>query len=120
MFNVKSGILGFPGPVVSYRAFIQSGPRLTRGISNQEFVNAMEELKVHYGRTMNVRVARASKPTHIFIKMVPSQFEEWPSEDLCTRSDYESSYNRSCQKSISPSIRRLLLSQNLITQENVK
>ena len=91
MYNVKSGILGFPSPVVSYQAFIQSGPRLTRGISNQEFVNAMEELKVHYGRTMNVRVARASKPTHIFIKKVPSQFEEWPSQDLCTRSDYESS-----------------------------
>ena len=68
MYNVKSGILGFPDPVVSYRAFIQSGPRLTRGISNQEFVNATEELKVHYGRTINVRVARASKPTHIFIK----------------------------------------------------
>ena len=71
MFNVKYGILGFPGPVLSYRAFIQSGPRLTRGISNQEFVNATEELKVHYGRTMNVRVGRASKPTHIFIKRCP-------------------------------------------------
>ena len=57
MFNVKYGILGF------------CGPRLTRGISNQEFVNATEELKVHYGRTM--RVGRASKPTHIFIKRCP-------------------------------------------------
>ena len=119
MVNVKSGILGFPGPVVSYRAFIQSGPRLTRGISNEEFVKATEELRVHYGQTMNVRVARASKPTHIFIKKAPSQFEEWPSQDLCTRSDYESSYNRSCHKAISPSVRRLLLSQNLITQEHV-
>ena len=120
MFNVKSGILAFLGPMVSYRAFIQSGPRLTRGISNQEFVNATQELKVHYGQTMNVRVARDSKPTHIFIKRVPSQLEEWPSQDLCTRSDYKSSYNHSCHKSISPSIRRLLLSQNLKCHCNEK
>ena len=60
-------------------------------------------------------------PTHIKKKKVPSQFKEWPSQDLCTRSDYESSYNRSCHKSVSHNIRRLLLSlsKNLIMQETL-
>ncbi len=119
MANVKSGILVFPGPVVTYRAFVQSGPRLTRGISNQEFINATEQLKIEYGHTMNVRVARSSKSTHIFVKKTPSQFAEWPSGVLCTRSDFENNYNRPCHKAISASIRRLLLNQNLLTEEQL-
>ncbi|XP_028408491.1 uncharacterized protein LOC114540209 [Dendronephthya gigantea] len=117
--NIKSGILIFPGPVVTYRAFVQSGPRLTRGISNEEFVNATEQLKEDYGHTINVRVARSSKTASLFVKKAPNQFEEWPSEILCKREEYENSYHRPCHKAISPSIRRLLRQQNILTEEQL-
>ena len=86
---MKLGILVFPGPVVTYRAFIQSGPRLTRGISNQEFISVTEQLKIEYGHTINVRIARSLKPMHIVVKRKPSQFAEWPGDVSCTSSDFE-------------------------------
>ena len=80
-------------------------------------MNAMEQLKIDYGRTINVRVARSSKPMHIFVKKIPGQFAEWRSDILCTRLDFEKNYHRPCHKAISASIRRLLRNQNLLTEE---
>jgi hypothetical protein len=105
--------------MVTYRAFIHSGSRLTRGISNQEFVNATEELKPFYGQTLNLRVARASKRTHVFVKKAPNQILEWPGDILCTKSQFDENYQRPCHKSISTSIRQLLVNQNLLAQEHL-
>lgn len=117
MMNVKSGILTFPGPLVTFRSFTQSGPRLARGISQHEFTNAVEQLKANYGQIITLRVARSSKPTLVFVKKAPNQFIEWPSDVLCSKYGFEENYRKPCHRSISQSIRQLISNQQLVSQE---
>ena len=119
MYNVKSGILGFPGPVVSLWSFYSKRSPFDKRHLKPGVCKCDGGAKSSLWPNYKCESSQSFKTYPHFLKKGVQQFEEWPSQDLCTRSDYESSYNRSCHKSILPSIRRLLLSQYLIMQENV-
>ena len=115
--DMKSAILLFPGPVVTFRAFRQCAPHFVRGSTKNEFHDALEQLKPDFGSVLSARVARSTQPTKVFVKRQLNMFATWPSVNLCQLNDYNSKYNLPLHKSITNNIKDLLLRQNQITLE---
>ena len=115
--DVKTAILLFPGPVVTYRAFRQCAPCFVRGSTKHEYVEAIEELKPQLGSLINIRVARSSQATKIFVKQHPDAFTSWPFAHLCGANDYACKFALPMHKSISRNVKDVLLRQHAITQE---
>ena len=115
--DVKTAILLFPGPVVTYRAFRQCAPRFVRASTIQEYQDAVQQLKPLLGTLLSLRVARSSKPTNVFVKGNRNAFPTWPCVHLCQANDYAVKFNLPVHRSISKNIKDFLLHQQAITQE---
>jgi hypothetical protein len=115
--NVKTAILLFPGPVVTYRAFCQCAPRFVRGSTTKEYSDAIEELEPQLGSVIAVRVARTTQPTKSFMKRNPNVFPTWPYAHLCQVNDYATKFGLPMHKSISRNIKDILHRQRAISQE---
>lgn len=120
MYNVKSAILSFPGPVLTYRSFKQSAsPATLRTVTSTEFDAAVQQLCEVYGRTVVARVARSPKPTTVFVKNNPTSFNPWPVDALVSFDIYQQKYERPCHTAVSQHIKRLLANQNLLADNQL-
>ena len=107
--------------MVTCRAFKQSAsPSSFRSATQAEYHAAIQELCQTYGRTVVARVTRAPKPTTVFIKKQPNSFNPWPVDSLITQDVYNEKYQRPCHKAISGHIRRLLVNQHVLTEDQVE
>lgn len=104
----KPACLLSAGPVLSYRAFKQSGPRALRGIA----INALKQSC--HGKVLSVQVRFTSNPVTVFVKEDPESIE-WPS-DFCSQSDYQSRYHQKVNKSITTAIKQALIDANFVRQ----
>ena len=112
---IKTACLLSAGPVLSYRAFKQSGPRALRGIASTEFNDAINALEQSgHGKVRSVQVRFASNPVTVFVKEDPESIE-WPS-DFCSQSDYQSRYHQKVNKSITTAIKQALIDANFVPQ----
>ena len=90
---IKTACLLFAGPLLTYRAFKQSGPRGVRGIVNSEFSDAINDLQESgLGKVRSVRVRFSSNPVTVFVKEDPDKVP-WPT-DYCNQTEYRSRYNQ--------------------------
>ena len=87
MVDIKTAILLFPDPVVTYRAFRQCAPHFVHGSTKQEYDDAVEQLKPHLGSIITVRVARCPQATKAFVKRQPNVFPTWSYAHLCQAND---------------------------------
>ena len=116
LLAIKTACLVFGGPLVTFRAFKQSGPRALRGIANSEFMNAINSLEESgLGKVRVVQVRYVSTPVTVFIKEEPDKVN-WPS-DLCTQTDYQAMYNLTANKCVTPAIKRALIDAEFIPQD---
>ena len=116
LLAIKTACLVFGGPLVTFRAFKQSGPRALRGIANSEFTNAINSLEESgLGKVRIVQVRYVSTPVTVFIKEEPDKVN-WPS-DLCTQTDYQARYNLTANKCVTPAIKRALIDAEFIPQD---
>ena len=116
LLAIKTACLVFGGPLVTFRAFKQSGPRALRGIANSEFMNAINSLEESgLGKVRIVQVRYVSTPVTVFIKEEPVKVN-WPS-DLCTQTDYQARYNLTANKCVTPAIKRALIDAEFIPQD---
>ena len=119
-FNVKSAILSFPGPVLTYRSFKQpTSPSALRTVTLTEFDSALQELCQSYDKTVVARVARAPKPTTVFVKNNPASFDPWPADALISFELYERKYEHPCHNAISQHLKRLLANQGLLNSNEM-
>ena len=113
--DLKIALIMFGGPVITYRAFRQSGQRRLRGIAVTDFNNAIEALEQSaLGRVRQVNVRRAKGPVTVFVKNYPGNVP-WPN-DLCTETDYRARYHLQASKSISAAVRRALIEAEFVPQ----
>ena len=116
LLAIKTACLVFGGPLVTFRAFKQSGPRALHGIANSEFMNAINSLEESgLGKVRIVQVRYVSTPVTVFIKEEPDKVN-WPS-DLCTQTDYQARYNLTANKCVTPAIKRALIDAEFIPQD---
>ena len=116
LLAIKTACLVFGGPLVTFRAFKQSGPRALRGIANSEFMNAINSLEESgLGKVRIVQVRYVSTPVTVFIKEEPDKVN-WPS-DLCTQTDYQARYNLTANNCVTPAIKRALIDAEFIPQD---
>ena len=136
LMAIKSASLLFSGPLVTFRAFKQSGPRALRGIANSEFGNAIKSLEESgLGKVRTVQVilgdpAAASRDDGIFMgeslqqerespwaltltERVPEAFEippsDWPEKYFSGQSA-----KRNSRATLMSSYTRLLSSSNVV------
>lgn len=116
LMAIKSACLLFGGPLVTFRAFKQSGPRALRGIANSEFMNVINSLEESgLGKVRTVQVRYVSNPITVFIKEEPDKVN-WPT-DLCSQTDYRAKYNLTANKCVTPAIKRALIDAEFIPQD---
>lgn len=116
LMAIKSACLVFGGPVVTFRAFKQSGPRALRGIANSEFMNVINSLEESgLGKVRTVQVRYVSNPITVFIKEEPDKVN-WPT-DLCSQTDYRAKYNLTANKCVTPAIKRALIDAEFIPED---
>ena len=116
LLAIKTACLVFGGPLVTFRAFKQSGPRALRGIAHSEFMNVINSLEESgLGKVRIVQVRYVSTPVTVFIKEEPDKVN-WPS-DLCTQTDYQARYNLTANKCVTPAIKRALIDAEFIPQD---
>ena len=116
LLAIKTACLVFGGPLVTFRAFKQSGPRALCGIANSEFMNAINSLEESgLGKVRIVQVRYVSTPVTVFIKEEPDKVN-WPS-DFCTQTDYQARYNLTANKCVTPAIKRALIDAEFIPQD---
>ena len=116
LMAIKSACLHFGGPLLTCRAFKQSGPRALRGIANSELTEAINSLEQSgFGKVRSVQVRFAPHPVTVFIKEQPDNVD-LPS-DLCSQNDYRSKYNQNVNKCISSAIKRALIDADFIPRK---
>lgn len=105
--DIKTGLLLFPGKLVTYPAFKSSGPRSLRSTSEDEFRQAVERMSV-FGEVVSLRVPRARKQTVVFVKRKPNLIndEDWPTD--LSKENYDMQYKKPTHVKITPNIRRLV------------
>ena len=88
---MKTACLLFGGPLLTYKAFKQSGPRGLREIASTKFSDAIQALEPPgLGKVRTVRVRYVSNPVTVFIKEDPEKIQ-WPS-DFCSQTEYGSRF----------------------------
>ena len=113
---IKTACLLFGGPLLTYRAFKQSGLRCLRGIANTEFRNAIQALKESgLGKVHTVQVRYVSNPVTVFSKEDPEKIQ-WPFE-LCSQTEYRSRFHQQVNKSITTAIKCALIDADFLPQE---
>ena len=117
VIDLKTAILLFPGPVVTFRAFRQCAPRFVRGSTKNEIHDAVEQLNPDLGSVLSSRAARSAQSTKVFLKRQPNMSATWSSINLCQLQEYNSKYNLPLHKSVTKNMKDLLLGRNLITLE---
>ena len=103
--------------MVTYRGFKQSAPRAVRTTAEQEFATACSHLS-SYGRLVNVRVPRQTKPTKVFLKASPEDIQ-WNPESLqiCNREDYEAKWCLPPHSSVGNAIKNALVSAGHVAND---
>lgn len=115
--DIKAAVIFFPGPVVTYRGFKQSAPRAVRTTAEQEFATACSHLS-SYGRLVNVRVPRQTKPTKVFLKASPEDIQWNPqSLQICNREDYEAKWCLPPHSSVGNAIKNALVSAGHVAND---
>ena len=113
---IKTTCLLFSGPILTYRAFQQSGQRSLRGIANSECSVAIKDLEESgLGKVRSVRVRFSSNPVTVFVKEDPDNVR-WPT-DYCNQTEYRSHCNQPTNKSISIAIKRALIEALFIPED---
>ena len=113
---IKIACLLFSGPILTYGAFKQSGPRSLHGIANSEFSVALKDLEESgLGKGRSVRVGFSSNPVTVFVKEDPDNVR-WPT-DYCNQTEYHSCYNQPANKRISIAIKRALIEAQFISED---
>ena len=87
--DIKTAIVLFPGPLVTYQAFKKYGARTMRSVARPEFETSAANL-TQYGDYVKVRVPRSAKQVGVLVKRMPSI---WPSNALCTEEDFQDKTN---------------------------
>ena len=90
-----------------------------RTVTSKEFDAAIQELCQVYGKTVVARIARAPRPTTVFIKNSAASFNPWPADALISFELYEQKYERPCHNAISQHIKRLLANQGHLNNSQV-
>ena len=90
-----------------------------RTVTSTEFDAAIQELCQIYGKTVVARVARAPKPTTVFVKKNPASFDPWPADAIISYELYVQKYERPCHNAISQHLKRLLANQGLLNSNQV-
>ena len=116
LMAIKSACLLFGGSLVTFLAFKQSSPCAFRGITNYEFMNAINSLQESgLGKVRKVQVRCISTPATVFIKEEPGKVN-WPTR-LCSQTDYRARYNQTANKCVTPAIKRALINAEFIPQD---
>ena len=114
----KTACLLFGGPLLTYRAFKQSGPQGLCGIANTKFSNAIQALQEsRLSKVRTVQVCYASNPVTLFIKEDPEKIQ-WLSE-FYSQTEYWSRFHQQVNKSITATIKRALIDADFLPQEMV-
>ena len=87
--DIKTAILLFPTPLVTYQALKKYGARAMRSVAHPEFETCAANL-TQYGDYVKVRVPRSAKQVRVLVKKMPSI---WPAEALCTEDDFQDKKN---------------------------
>ena len=104
--DIREGVMNFPGPMVTARAFKQSASFRLRSTSNEEFVAAINILSnEEKGAVVQVPLPRHAKPATIFIKKPPLEIMFTKETE---REAYESRYKLPIHKAISNSMKERL------------
>ena len=65
--EIQNAVLAFPGPIVSYRGFLQNAPRKLRKIIPLEFQSEIEKLSPDFGTVARIRVPRQIRKLFFFL-----------------------------------------------------
>ena len=65
--EVKTAILLFSGPLVTFRAFQKFAPRLVRNHTKEEFAPIISLMDI-YGKVVSIRIALWAQKVDVFIK----------------------------------------------------
>ena len=115
--DIEAAVIFFPGRVVTYRGFKQSASRAVRTTAQQEFATACSHLS-SYGRLVNIRVPRQTKPTKVFLKASPENIP-WNPESLqiCNREDYEAKWCLPPHSSVGNGIKNALINAGHVAND---
>ena len=115
--EISTSILNFQGPVLSMRAFMQTGPRKHRNVALEEFKQGCKEINAHFGKTLDIRVPRSTKKQIIFIKKDPDAID-WKNIDpsLITKEQYTSKLKMQCHSSVGNGIKEFLIKEGHVTE----
>lgn len=117
--SIKKACALFHGAVVTFRSFKQSARRNLRSITEDEFVDAIRSLQEdHLGFVRSVQVPRAANPVTVFVKNAPDDIS-WPS-NLCTQEEFRQRYQLPTHRSITPAIKRELVSLGCVSEDLFK
>ena len=111
--DIKTAIVLFPGPLVTYQAFKKYGARAMRSVARPEFETCAANL-AQYGDYVKVRVPRSAKQVGVLVKKMPSS---WPSKALCTEEEFEDKKNQPLNALITRNILQALSSAGHYTAD---
>ena len=111
--DIKTAIVLFPGPLVTYQAFKKYGARAMRSVARPEFETCAANL-AQYGDYVKVRVPRSAKQVGVLVKKMPST---WPSQALCTEEEFEDKKNQPLNVLITRNILQALNSAGHYTED---
>ena len=122
MTALKTAILLTAGPVGSYSAFLQGGPRsLKSKITRHQYINATQELEnIHLGTNFESSNP-AGRPQRCFVKKPPEEATEVlaMNPDLCSIAKYRERYALPMPKSVklSQAITQQILSGGYVNSQ---
>ena len=85
--EIKTAIVLFPGPLVTYQAIKKYGARAMRSVARPEFETCAANL-AQYGDYVKVRVPCSAKQVGVLVKKMPS-------DALCTEEEFADNKNHS-------------------------
>ena len=104
--DIKTAIILFPGPLVTYQGFKKYRSRAMRSVTRPEFETCAENLSL-YGSYVKVRVPRSAKQVGVLFKKTPSV---WPDDALCSQEDFNEKKNAPANALITANILQALSS----------
>ena len=116
--EIQQQILRIPGPIVSIRSFMgQVSLKRFRKINTEEYMKAIDGLEGHYGKLHELNIKGQWKKSKVFVKKIPEEVVKF---DLCSADDYAERYRRPCSKSIGEGVKRQLVAQGILTEQQIE
>ena len=108
--EMKSGIILFPGLLITYRAFhkFTRPPRKLRSQTKEEHSQAVRSIE-RYGQVASVRVPRCGKKVKVFVEKRPDEID-WCVEALClcSKEEYSVKFRENVNSLISEHVKAVL------------